>query len=416
MKPKSQTKQLWVVLLIVFLGFLGISMPYLIFPALFLNPTYSILPANLDHSIHAILLGITLAAYPLGQFIGSPILGALSDEYGRKHLIVWSLVIAAFCNWLTGFALEWKNLSLVIFSRFAAGLMEGNIAIARAMAADLKSISKHKTFGKINAAASIAFLIGPFIGGVLTEDDLFQGFTFSTPFYFIGLLFILLSIISTLMLDGDQVNRHKRLEWADLLRNFKLTKRLTKLFENKELRFLMIVSTCFTLAVDIFYEFGPVYLTEKWFIGPLQLMWYNAMLCLGLAVGNGWLASYSVKKISSRVGIIGSIGALAVLLIGTTIINHSALMMIFFCLIGLVVGLGVTLLTVRISDSVSDTIQGEVMGVQLSLRVLGDAVICLLGGILLILSSKLILILAAIVSLVIMAFFSIQEKRFTKSP
>ena len=50
---------------IVFLGFLGISMPYLIFPALFLNPAYSILPTDWSESSHALFLGITLADTPL---------------------------------------------------------------------------------------------------------------------------------------------------------------------------------------------------------------------------------------------------------------------------------------------------------------------------------------------------------------
>ena len=76
----SQKRQLWVIYTIVFLGFIGISMPYLIFPALFLNPEFSILSADSSESSRALLLGITLAVYPLGQFIGSPILGALSGK------------------------------------------------------------------------------------------------------------------------------------------------------------------------------------------------------------------------------------------------------------------------------------------------------------------------------------------------
>jgi len=84
---RSDRKQFWVILVIVFLGFIGISMPYLIFPALFLNPAYSFLPTTWGDSSRALFLGITLAAYPLGQFFGSPILGSLSDEYGRKKPI-----------------------------------------------------------------------------------------------------------------------------------------------------------------------------------------------------------------------------------------------------------------------------------------------------------------------------------------
>ena len=65
---------------------------------------------------------------------------------------------------------------------------------------------------------------------------------------------------------------------------------------------------------------------------------------------------------------------------------------------GVAIGIAATLITVKISDSVSDAIQGEVMGVQMSLRVLGDALICLFGGVLLVLSPKLILFVAAALS------------------
>src|SRR3990167_5425776 len=101
-------RQFAVIWSIVFFGFLGVSMPYLIFPALFVNPDYLILPASWGTSGHALFLGITLAAYPLGQFIGSPILGALSDDYGRKPLLWGSLIVAAGCNCLTALALDYQ--------------------------------------------------------------------------------------------------------------------------------------------------------------------------------------------------------------------------------------------------------------------------------------------------------------------
>lgn len=400
-EQKRQKRQFWVILLIVFLGFVGISMPYLIFPALFLNPAYTILPATWSESSRALLLGITLAAYPLGQFFGSPILGALSDDYGRKWLLTGSLLMAAVCNLLTGFAIDWQHLGLLIASRFIAGLMEGNIAIARAMAADIKTISKHETFGRINAAASIAYLLGPLLGGLLTDKSLFEDLTISMPFYLTSILFFCLTGLSALMLGKSHVT--PPIKARTVWQRINLIKRLSVLFTNKRLQYLMITATTFTLAVDIFYEFAPVYLTVKWELSPSQLVLYNGLLCIALAVGNGWLPAFISSRFSNRSAIICSIGGFALFLIGTVLTDLSVLMMLLFALCGLAIGLAVTLLTVKISDSVSDSIQGEVMGVQLSLRVLGDAIICLLGGALLLLSSKLILIVAALMSIAAMA-------------
>lgn len=405
-EKKKQKRQFWVILIIVFLGFVGISMPYLIFPALFLNPAYSILPESWSGSSRAIFLGITLAAYPLGQFIGSPILGSLSDDYGRKRLLAGTLLISAFCNLLTGIAIGWQQLGLLIASRFMAGLMEGNIAIARAMAADLTTIPKHDTFGKINAVASIAFLLGPLLGGLMTEKDLFEDLTTSTPFYFICILFFCLAGLSALVLETTAVN--SQTEPRTFWQRINLIKRLAVLFLNKRLQFLMITSTCFTLAVDIFYEFAPVYLTVKWAFGPAQLVLYNGVVCLALAVGNGWLPGFISSRVSNRLAIIYSIAGFALFLIGMVLTDSTFLMMLLFALSGFVIGLAVTLITVKISNSVPDTIQGEVMGVQISLRVLGDAIICLFGGALLLLSSKLILVIAAAMSVAAMIYYALK--------
>ena len=396
MAAVSQRKQFATVLSIVFFGFLGVSIPYLIFPALFVNPEYSILPSSWPFAYHALFLGITLAAYPFGQFLGSPILGALSDDYGRKPLLSGSLVVAAMCNLLTGFALTGRILWLIVLSRLVAGFMEGNIAIARAMAADMKGLSKHGTFGKINAAASIAYFIGPFLGGILAEV------TIATPFYMIGILFGVLAILSMLLLESGVVASGEK---KGFLVRINVIGQLARLFRNKRLQFLVIVSTCFTLAIDMFYEFGPVYLTMKWELCPSKLIIYNSVLCATLAIGNGWLPTYISKRYSTRYWIIGAMSGLALLLIGMVITNSPPLMVVLFGLSGFFIGSGVTLLMVKVSDSSADSIQGEVMGTLLSLRVLGDAIICLLGGVLILFSPKIILVLAAFLSLSTMFYF-----------
>ncbi len=402
---QRQKRQFWIVLLIVFFGFVGISMPYLIFPALFLNKGYSILPAAWGDGSRALFLGITLAAYPLGQFLGSPILGSLSDDYGRKKLLSTSLLVASFANFLSGMAIASEYLTLLIASRFIAGLMEGNIAIARAIAADITTISKHRTFGKINAVASIAFLLGPLLGGLMTEKDLFEGLTASSPFYLTAILFLFLSLLSTTMLDMSPTP-HAIIHKKSFVERINLFKRLKTLFLNKHLQFLLIVSTCFTLAVDIFYEFGPVYLTVKWGLSPRELILYNGLLCLALAVGNGWLPTLISPYFSNRKIIISSIGGFAFFLAVMLFTNSISWMMFLFCFSGFMIGLAVTLLTVNISNTVAGNIQGEVMGVQISLRVLGDAVICLCGGVLLMVSSKIILVLASLMSLFAMIYYA----------
>jgi predicted MFS family arabinose efflux permease len=267
----------------------------------------------------------------------------------------------------------------------------------------MKTISKHKTFGKINAAASVAFILGPLIGGVMTDKNLLENLTTSTPFYVICVIFLGIAALSASVLKN--IARNVSSEIKTFWQRIHLTKRMSELFVNKRLRFLMVTSTLFTLAVDVFYEFGPVYLTDKWSFGPIQLIIYNGVLCVGLAIGNGILPSFCASRISNKWAVICSMGGMALFLIGMVLASSVPVMLLLFALSGLVIGLAVTVLTVKISDSAPNTIQGEVMGVQLSLRVLGDAVICLFGGAVLLLSFKLILIIAAAISTLALMYY-----------
>ncbi len=367
---------MWIVLAIVFLGYFSISMSYLIFPPLFLNAHYAFVPASWGSAAPALLLGVTCAAYPLGQFIGSPILGTLSDKYGRRNLLAGSLILAAFCTFLSGFAIVWHAPLLLILSRFLTGLLEGVIVIGRAMATDIKIIPKHETLGKINAATAIAFLAGPAVGGFMATH------TMSTPFYAMGTILLMVSLLSFFILENKK--------------SLSAIQRPSKIFSQK-LKILLITSTAITLAVDVFYEFAPVYLTVKWTFTPAGLVPYNVVLCLFLALGNGFFPKFFTLK--QKQGIVAASIGFAALLTGIVLVNNSLLMYALFALCGIAIGIAMTLVTVKISDAAPETVQGEVMGIQFSLQVLGNAFICLLGGALLLLSPKIILLLAALLLL-----------------
>ncbi len=391
-----KNKQLLIILVIVFFGFVGLSIPYLIFPALFLNPEYSILPIGTTETQAGLYLGSTLAAYPLGQFLGSPILGALSDSHGRRKILVVSLAISALFSLLSALALSWKMLWLLIISRFFTGLMEGNISIARAMAADIKELDKLAAFGKINAACYLSFIIGPLLGALLSDKNLYQGFTLSTPFYLISTVFLLLAIIAFLSIKKVKTSTtSKQTVWQAI--NF--VDKIIPLFKIPQIKLLLLTGSLYTLAIDIFYQFGPVYLTKKWLLSPTLLTTYNSLLCITLMIGSVLLARRLAKQYSFHKIIISASVFLFICLISIVITNQPIVMLMLFGLIGFGIGVGSTTLSVQLSNAASDNIQGQVMGVQQSLRVAGDALICIIGGALLSLSPIIMLLLAAFISI-----------------
>jgi DHA1 family tetracycline resistance protein-like MFS transporter len=389
---QNEKQQLWIILLIVFIGFLGTSIAYPIFPPLFLHPAQNaIIPSHWTENARGILLGIALAAYPLGQFVGSPILGGCSDRYGRKRMLMLSLTGSAAGYFLSALSLQYHWLWGLLASRFITGLMEGNLAIVRAMATDLETINKYKSLGRISGIAAIGYVMGPLIGGFLSDSHLISWFSFAFPF-FLAMLFSLAAVpLASLKLTEKKPDTSS--PDISIRERFNLIARFNFLFKKSmALKYLLITSTIITFSIDIFYEFGPVYLTVLWLMTPAGIAIYNGALSFALAMGSAWLPHYLSLQFSvERIVISGML--ISALIFGLLVVFPFPLFVfLLFGIVGLCIATVNTNMTIQISNSADRSIQGEAMGAQLSLRMLGDAIICLAGGFLI--ASSVILPLA----------------------
>ena len=112
-------------------------------------------------------LGALLASYSLLQFVFSPVWGRLSDRFGRKPILVTSLVGSVLGYGLFAAA---RTIPMLIFARALAGLMAANISTAQAYIADVTPPEKRaKGMGVVGAAFGLGFSLGPFVGGGLAS-------------------------------------------------------------------------------------------------------------------------------------------------------------------------------------------------------------------------------------------------------
>ena len=152
-------RALVVILAAVTLDAIGIG---LIFP---------ILPRLLEDVAHthevAALMGIMLALYSGMQFLFSPVLGVLSDRYGRRPVLLVSLAGAAIDYLVMAFAPE---LWMLVVGRAIAGITSANMAVATAYITDISAEDQRaRRFGYFHAMFGIGFIIGPVIGGILGD-------------------------------------------------------------------------------------------------------------------------------------------------------------------------------------------------------------------------------------------------------
>jgi DHA1 family tetracycline resistance protein-like MFS transporter len=152
-------RALVVILAAVTIDAIGIGLIFPILPSLV---------ADVAHSPHiATLYGILLALYALMQFVFSPVLGILSDRYGRRPVLLVSLAGAAVDYLIMAFA---PALWFLFIGRAIAGITSANFAVATAYLADITpEAERARRFGLLHACFGIGFILGPVIGGALGE-------------------------------------------------------------------------------------------------------------------------------------------------------------------------------------------------------------------------------------------------------
>lgn len=400
----SERRQLHILLLIIFISFIGTSVAYPIFPPLFLNPNKNFPELFYASGItRKIELGIALAVYPLGQFFGSPILGGCSDRYGRKILLIISLIGSTLGYGLTGLALSFGNLKLLLFSRFITGLMEGNLPIARAMATDLKNLNKLRSLSVINSVAAIGYIMGPILGGLLADPSFFSWGFMALPFW-IAMIFSIVAMVFVFYGLKEKL-QEKNLEVSIWQRFHLWTRFKTLLNNNTALKQIILSSTIFTFSTDIFYEFGPIYLTQLFEMTPIKIALYNGILCLGLSLGSGWLCVFVSKIMPIQKSTFFAMGKTAFIFLLLVIFQNPILAMLLFFSIGMLIAFIGTNISMQVTDFAPAQSQGEAMGVQYSLRMLGDAFICILGGFLIISSAILPMLISALIVVVAMMIY-----------
>ena len=123
-----------------------------------------------DISSAAVSFGLIVSLYAAMQFVFGPLLGALSDRFGRRPIILFALAGLGFHYLLMGIA---PTIAWIAIIRAGGGMMGASVSAASAYIADVTPPERRaQSFGLIGVAFGLGFIIGPLLGGWLGETDL----------------------------------------------------------------------------------------------------------------------------------------------------------------------------------------------------------------------------------------------------
>jgi len=195
-------KNLWVLVLICVINSLGFG---LIFPLMY--------QYGKQFGLTKDTLGWLMASFSIAQFFATPLLGALSDKFGRKPILVISLA-GTFISFVL-FA-EARSLIMLFGARILDGITGGNISVAQAMVSDSStSENRARNFGILGSAFAFGVVIGPATGGLLSK------FGLQVPFYFAAAVSLLGVMLSMAFLKETNVDGRKNVSTPNYLDIFK---------------------------------------------------------------------------------------------------------------------------------------------------------------------------------------------------
>lgn len=294
--------------------------------------------------------GWLAASYAIMQFIFSPILGNLSDRFGRKPILMASLAALSLDYLIMGFA---PTLAWLFIGRLIAGVAGATFATANAVVADIiPPAERSKHFGLNGAAWGMGFIVGPVIGGLL------GGFGPRVPFFFAAGLAALNFLIALAVLRETLAPENRR----------RFTLRRANMLGS--LRALRPIPGALALLVVLFlYQVGHDTLPSSWaWVTMLKFGWDEravglslAALGLGTALVQGGLVGPLTRKLGEyRTATLGLTGA-AIGFSGYALAPSPAWMFVAIVPASL---LGLTMPSVRaiMSQAVPANSQGELQG------------------------------------------------------
>ncbi len=397
-------------ILVSLLDFIGLGVVVTLFPKLLLDPSLDILPAHCSMHVRLIALGCFLAIYPLGQFFGAVVFGKLSDTHGRKRMMLITLAGTIVGFALSGTSILLANGVLLFLGRLLSGIFAGNTAIAQASIIDISTPeTKAKNISILQITLGFAWVIGPPMGGWLSQKSLVSWFGYSTPFWVVMGLLVLMLVLGAIFYQDTRQKSDTRTK----VNAFENLINIHSAFMEKKLRMAFLIWAVFVSGWWLFEAYLPTYLQLQWHYNPAIIGTFLG--CMGATYAATqllvlrWISRANPHTLVRSSLIISGLSVAAYAIIHTGWL----LIMVTACFV-ISMAFALPSLITSVSNLGDDENQGHLMGMISSIQALSTVAMMLLGGFLVAMSYKIPLIAGG--TLLILAWGLFNMKFCRKNP
>ncbi|QQR93639.1 MFS transporter [bacterium] len=408
---------LFTIFLTVFIDLIGFSIAIPILSSLIQSPFGKFFPL-IEPSQRNIVYGFLIASYPIAAFIATPIIGELSDKYGRKPLLAISLIGSLFARSLFILGIVNANLPLLFIARSLDGITGGNISVAQSAIADVSTPeTKAKNFGIIGMAFGLGFVLGPYIGARLADYQILGLDKIITPLLFATVL-CLINILSVFFVFPETLKEKSKSVKVSFFSAFRNVK---KAFSIKSLTVILLVSFLFNFGFNFFTSFSNYYFIQTFNFTFSNIGDLFAYIGIWIAITQGAIVRPLVKKYPASKLVkfalpLTSLGLLLLLYpkVFPNLAGNSNYLYLVLPVFAIFNGIVTPNLIGLVSNSADPKEQGEVLGINASIGSLAQAIPPILAAYIANISNELPLIVGAGVIFVAFLIFatSYKEQKF----
>ncbi len=294
--PQSHKGALMFIFLVVLLDLIGMTI---------LTPVAAFVVRQ--YSSEALMVSMLTVIYAAAQFFAAPWLGKLSDRHGRRPVLLISILGSAAGYFLFGIG---GALWVLFLSRLIDGFTGGNISTASAYLADVTPPEKRaRNFGFLGMAFGLGFILGPTLGGLLSQISL------SAPAYAAGLASLISAAVGFFMLP-ESLPKEKRETTPLKLSDLNPFPAISEMLRRPGVGTLLLVQCLFLFVFNGRNSILTVFLIDKFQIQPAQLAALFATGGLVMAIVQGGLIGPLVKRLGEKQVGLGGLFLQAVMSLG----------------------------------------------------------------------------------------------------
>jgi DHA1 family tetracycline resistance protein-like MFS transporter len=275
------------------------------------------------------LVTIYISVFSFIQFFVSPLLGKLSDRFGRKPLLVSSSIADFMSHIVMAVA---NTLPLLFVSRLIAGLFSCNLSVGSALVSDMtNSNERTKYIGRYNSAYSLGFVIGPLVGGYLAGSDSLNPIYFNSSIFAASINIINIFILLFFLKPPSNISK-------DSNKGVSVKKEtIMSLLKYKNLSYLFVLYFLVNFVFSGLNGIFALWSEAKFEWGPQQIGIMMSFVGLLLAFHQAVTINYFIKKLNEKRTIFVSILFIFIGILSLTLSSNYLILSIsiFFCTMGI---------------------------------------------------------------------------------